>query len=77
MMTQDEFERSTYVELLQFAAAMDRMSEQCADRCLSTRLSAIRRRLDNVLQYLSERCGLYHRSPSELVSVRWRPWDKV
>ena len=32
VMTQDEFERSTYVELLQFAAAMDRMSGQCADR---------------------------------------------
>jgi hypothetical protein len=74
---EEEFERSTYVELVQFAAAMDRMVGQCTDRDLSAKLSAVCGRLDGVLEDLSERCGLLHRSPSQLVNERWRPWDKV
>ena len=76
-MTKVEFERSTYVEVVQFAAAMDRIKGQCAERDLSAKLSAARGRLEVVLQDLSERCGLLHLSPSELINVRGRPWDKV
>ncbi len=76
-MTSDEFERSTHTELVQFAAAMDRISGQCEDRELSAKLARVRAHLDSSLQYLSDRLGLLHRTTSERVSARWRPWDTL
>ena len=76
-MLREEFERSAYTELVQFAAALDRMSGQCPDKELSAKLWALRGPLDAVLQDLSERCGSFRPSASELVSFRWRPWDKI
>ena len=74
MMLREEFERSAYTELVQFAAALDRMSGQCPTRNCRR---ALRGPLHAVLQDLSERCGSFRPSANELVSFRWRPWDKI
>ena len=54
-MLQDEVERSAYVELLQQAARVDRISGEIRDRELVLGLSAVRCQLDAVLTLLADR----------------------
>ena len=75
-MRDDEFERSAFVELVQFAAALDRMLGQCRDRDLAAKLAPIRGTISAAVDELGDRCEMVQRTPEQLAYFRRHPWDK-
>jgi hypothetical protein len=73
----DEAERAFYTETLRYAATVDRMAGNCIDRALSLKISAMRGRIEAVLEDLRERHGFLQRSLADLYAERLRPWDKI
>jgi hypothetical protein len=73
----DEVERAFYTDTLRFAASVDWAAGHCFDHSLSFKISALRSRLEAVLEDLRERHGFLQRSPADLYAERLRPWDKL
>ena len=72
-LTPDEFERATHTELVQFAAALDRMLAQCCDRDLAAKLAPIRGHVSAATDALAERCQMVRPTPAQLAWYRRFP----
>jgi hypothetical protein len=76
-MRSDERERAFYTDTLRYAAAVDRVAGHYAESPMSLKVSALRGRLEAVLEDLRDRYGFPERSRIDLFPERMRPWDKI